>query len=479
MADGRYTPNAPSYYSRQAADAMRANVDNAQTLIDIYRRPQIADVALTSLMNSGAPAQPSPNTPSPGQPSQPMASGGDNTGLTMLPGGAPQAPANTNGVGGYSLPQMVQNLRNTYPNASPEVLLAGLQQSQGMLNNTAKMQLQQLMLGIRQENAATNAYKAQVYGSRADMDYNRNFAPNSIPARPPAPMGGPAAYPQQGQGQPNIPQVNQSALQPPAQPMPQQKPPMQMGGPQPYNAGQGQKEEAKKNADLRTQYTASMQNDMQLADNLSQLKTLLSNPNFSTGAGGDLRAQAAGIMFYMTGDPKWNDTATVAQLDQKAMAGILVDQVSSLAASGSGNRSMATDLMKRYVSQMKPEMAKTPDANKSVVEGATATLERNSLMKQFFNDITQTAGIYPHQASQAVLQADRMYPLVTIKPNGSLAVNKDNVAKFSQALSQVSGNDYTTFSLGGDQQNLDRPLTAQELEEYNSLMAAQKGQGGK
>ena len=407
----------------------------------------------------------------------PMAGGGPG----QAPQSAPQTPPQGAGGGqppqggGYDLPSVVKIIQQQYPNIDGAALRNILTTINPLiLTPQAKMQLEQMKmymqqqrLPIMQENADSRREAVNTGAFNAGSTYANRFGqfPQGMP------QGLPQQLPQQGGGgQPQIPQINAGQLQPPGGQMGGG-----LGGTAPTAPVKGQNQEAVKNADLRQQYTASMANDMQLSDNLTQLKTLLSNPSFGTGAAGDTRAQAAGVMYYLTGDPKWNDTATVAQLDQKAMAGILVDQVSGLAASGAGNRSMATDMMKKYVSQMKPEMAKTPDANKSVVEGATAALERNSLMKQFFNDVTQRTGIYPHQASNAVMQADRMYPLVTVNPDGRLQVNKDNIPKFSEALSRVSGNDYTSFSLGNGQEDTNRPLTSQEMEEYNRLSAAQGG----
>lgn len=154
--------------------------------------PSGQDTASQWLANAATPAGGAPQ------------SSGGGPGVSRLPGG-PQQPQNNSAFGGYDLSTIVQIVKQQYPNISGGALRNILGTMDPYLL-TPQSRFMLARLGISQENANTNQYKAGIYGDRANMQWANQFDPTGTPPmQPPIASwqgGGENGSPQNGGGMP-------------------------------------------------------------------------------------------------------------------------------------------------------------------------------------------------------------------------------------------------------------------------------------
>ncbi|MDE2097901.1 MAG: hypothetical protein KGL39_11680 [Patescibacteria group bacterium] len=455
-----YAPTPISEYDLGFARARAANLQNNQTYYDAANQMQ-ADNMLPSLMMGLSSAQTSQNpsqapAPQPGQASTPSTGSAPSI-SRMAPQAAPQqaSPQQPSGqptaqqMGGYDLNTVIGMVKNQYPNISGGALRAVLNSMNPyLLTPKARLEIQQMnimaqRLGIEQQNADTNAQRAAAYGANTNMRYASQFDPTGAPPAPPPGYGGgnsgPTQVPTSG-----IPQMNASALTAPVGNTQSSPPPSPMTPNSPtagsFAQGQGDISFSKKAAELAAANANKYQSQLPVlanqAENLAQLSQLMTNPDFQTGAGGDLRVKAANIAYMLTGDPEFQRMAQTGQVDTKVMADLISNRISSIATQSGGASAARTAFFQNYMAQTKPSLSNQPAANASVIQAAMAQLQLQVMYQRFYVDkVNSNKGhiFYPEDEKKFTQIANK-YPVFGMDKGGFATFQPDNLSKMASAL---------------------------------------------
>jgi hypothetical protein len=408
----------------------------------------------TAMPSTAMPSTPPPMPQGAGPNIQPMDQQQAPQGSSM-----PQVPGATPG---YDLPSVIQAIKQNYPNIDGAALRKMLTtinpliltpQARAQLQ-AMKMQMEYAKLPVQQENADSRRAMAQTGAFNAGSTYANRFGnfPQGMPGSP-GQVG--------GQGG----QMGPGAAQLPTAGMPQVRASdLNNSGIAPTAVVKGQNAMAAQDAKTVSQYDQMRPSEEQTMDALGHLQTMASSPDFSPGAGGTWSVAGANWLATITGDQNLAKMAAAGQIDQKAIADVITNKIAS---SGSGR--VVTDKLKNFIEQTKPSIDLQPGAFKSVIAANLAQMQRQMLYEDFYSSEVQKNGLFSPQSRTAFEKAQKQYPLFMTAPDGTVAFKPENGQKFQAALEKAHGGEFSAVGVMPEQDDMNRPLTPEELQEYKKL----------